>query len=123
MKTWMMNYYGITSNPDLYFSVDGKPVDSSDGYYTELGDGVYTRVKKISIEKIHSMYSETDVLTIAIECEPIYSGSQIEVNGIVYPTAVGDTFISAVIEEAEQPLFVSVIVPHMNLRSNCIAVD
>lgn len=123
MKRWMMNYYGIKSNPDLCFSTDGKPVTSSDEFYTELGNGVYRKVKAITIEKIHPMYSEEGILTLAVECDPIYRDCQIEVNGTVYPTTVGDTFISAVITEAEMPLSVSVVVPHMNLRSDYVAVE
>lgn len=123
MKYWMMNYYGFTSNPKLYFSMDGKETTTPDEFYVEKELGIFVKRQQVTIETVYATRSEAGVLTVTVECNPIYKGSRIEVNGMEFPTTVGDTSISAVIGDAEEPLSVAVVVPDVNLRSQAVVVE
>lgn len=95
-------------------------IDYADGTFTEVSrDYTYDVV----IDNVWINPTE-DTLQIAVSCQRIFRGSQIEINGKVYPTVTGETFISAEVSKTElnldEPVSIAVVVPEFDARSDAV---
>jgi len=124
---WIKNYYGITSEASLFFSEDGTATLPDGQEFVQLDECLWVNKESVIVSNVFYTHTEKSTVQIGVECNPIYSDCQIEINGIIYPTIRGKTFISTEIDEmlldTEETNYIAVVVPSINLRSAKMELD
>lgn len=111
------------------FAVDEFPEDPAKPYLLiDYTAGTFTEVSRDYAYEVvitDIWFNETEqTLQIGVGCQRIFEGSRIEINGTVYPTVVGTTFISTEVNKTElnldEPLSIAVVVPEFEARSDTV---